>query len=71
MYLRNWVRSGIKKVGDLRFINGKIGEAYLHQIIQRQTNIHSELMLVKKAWNHILTCLQMIMVCLIIVIVRQ
>ena len=27
LYLRNWIRSGVNKVGDLQFINGKVNEA--------------------------------------------
>ena len=49
LYLRNWIRSGVNKVGDLQFINGKVNEAYLYEVIQWKTNIHSEILMVKKA----------------------
>jgi len=49
LYLRNWIRSGVNKVGDLKFIDGKVDEAYLYQVVQRKTNIHAEILLVKKA----------------------
>ena len=49
LHLRNWIRSGVNKVGDLQFINGKVNEAYLYEIIQWKTNIHSEILMVKKA----------------------
>ena len=36
-------------MGDLQFINGKVNEAYLHEIIHWKTNIHYEILMVKKA----------------------
>ncbi len=49
LLLRNWIRSGVNNVGDLKYINGDLDEAYVYTIIQNQTNIHAEIMMMKKA----------------------
>ena len=50
LFLRNWIRSGINKISDLRFQNdGKLDEAYVYDIIQSKINIHMEILMVKKA----------------------
>ncbi len=49
LFLRNWIRSGINKIGDLRLDYGKVDPTYLYRTIEKQTNIHTEIALVKKA----------------------
>ena len=60
LYLRNLICSGANKVGDLQFMNGKVDEAYLYEIIQWKRNIHSEILMVKRAlepYSHVLVIL--------------
>ena len=57
LYLRNWIRSGVNKVGDLQFMNGKVNELLPYGIIPKKTNIHAEILMVKRAlepYSHIL-----------------
>ena len=49
LFLRNWIRSGVRKVGDLIFTNGVLDERSMYQRIMCKRNIHCEIMLVKKA----------------------
>ena len=49
LFLRNWIHSGVSKIGDLEFVDGKLDEAYLYRIIADQSNKHAEIMIVKKA----------------------
>ena len=49
LFLRNWIRSGIRKVGDLVFINGTLDENDIHQKLISKQNMYSEIMIVKEA----------------------
>ena len=49
LFLRNWIRSGIRKVGDLVFINGTLDENDIHQKLISKQNVYSEIMIVKEA----------------------
>jgi hypothetical protein len=49
LFLRNWIRSGIRVISDLRFIDGKLDEQFLYNTIRDKTNIHIEIATVKKA----------------------
>ena len=49
LFLRNWIQSGVWKVGDLIFTNGVLDERSMYQRIMCKRNIHCEIMLVKKA----------------------
>ena len=49
LFLRNWIRSGVRKVGDLIFTNGVLDERSMYQRVMCKRNIHCEIMLVKKA----------------------
>ena len=31
LFLRNWIRSGVNRVSDLEFIDGKLDENYIYQ----------------------------------------
>ena len=49
LFLRNWIRSGIRKVGDLVFIDGTLDENDIHQKLISKQNMNSEIMIVKEA----------------------
>ena len=49
LFLRNWIRSGVNYVRDLKFVDGKLDENFVYQTISMQGNIFSEVMIVKKA----------------------
>ena len=49
LFLRNWIRSGVRVIGDLRFKNGILDEQFAYQKIACKQNIHCEIMLVKHA----------------------
>ena len=47
LFLRNWIRSGVNKISDLKFVDGKL-EKYIYQKIGFSGNILIEAFLVKK-----------------------
>ena len=49
LFLRNWIRGGIRKVGDLKFKHGILDETFIFQKITCKTNLYTEIMLVKNA----------------------
>ena len=49
LLLRNWIRSGVRVVGDLVFTNGTLDVQFAYQKIACKQNIHCETMLVKHA----------------------
>ena len=49
LFLRNWIRSGVRVIGDLRFKNGILDEQFAYKKIACKQNIHCEIMLVKHA----------------------
>ena len=49
LFLRNWIRSGVNKLEDLRFINGVLDETHIHQKINNKQNIYVEIILLKQA----------------------
>ena len=49
LFLRNWIRSGVKKIGDLVFSNGILNEQFVYEKVACKQNILCEIMLVKKA----------------------
>ena len=49
LFLRNWIRSGVRVVGDLMFTNGTLDVQFVYQKIACKQNIHCEIMLVKHA----------------------
>ena len=58
LFFRNWVRSGVNKVRDLKFVNGVLDEEYIFRKIADKSNIYCELALVKKALYPFKTALQ-------------
>ena len=49
LFLRNWIRSGVNKVGDLKFVDGKLNIDYIFQKIRLQANILTESLLCRDA----------------------
>ena len=49
LFLRNWIRGGIRKVGDLVFSNGILDERSLYHKLTMRQNIYCDIMLVKNA----------------------
>ena len=49
LYLRNWIRSGVRYVSDLRFKSGVLDERYVYNLIQDKRNIYTEVLTVKNA----------------------
>ena len=49
LFLRNWIRSGVNFVGDLKFIGGKLDTAYIIHKVKFRKNIWSELFAIKNA----------------------
>ena len=49
LFLRNWIRGGIRKVGDLKFKRGILDETFIFQKITCKMNLYTEIMLVKNA----------------------
>ena len=49
LFLRNWIHSGARKVGELTFTNGVFDERSMYHRIICKRNIHCEIMLVRKA----------------------
>lgn len=60
LYFRNWMRSGIWKLGDIRFRNGILDENFIYTSVQDKRNIYMEIATLKKALlpyrNHIAAC---------------
>ena len=57
LFLRNWIRSGVRVVGDLMFTHGTLDEQFACQKIACKQNIHCQIILVKHAlqpYEHIL-----------------
>ena len=49
LFLRNWIRSGINKIGDLKFVDGKLDTDFIFRKIRLQTNILTEILLCRDA----------------------
>ena len=49
LFLRNWIRGGIRKVGDLVFSNGILDERFIYQKLTVRQNIYCDILLVKNA----------------------
>ena len=49
LFLRNWIRRGIRKVGDLVFSNGILDERFIYQKLTVRQNIYCDILLVKNA----------------------
>ena len=47
--LRNWIRSGVRLVGDQPFRNGVLDENEMYNMLHNKTNMYCEVMLVKTA----------------------
>ena len=49
LFLRNWIRSGVNKIKDLSFVDGKLDVHHMYRKIRTHTNIHSEVLMCRKA----------------------
>ena len=49
LFLRNWIRSGIRNVGDIMFVNGIPDADYIYQKLVCKENMYSEIMMVMEA----------------------
>ena len=49
LFLRNWIRSGVNRIGDLRFVDGKLDTNFMYQKITQRRNILSEILMVREA----------------------
>ena len=49
LFLRNWIRSGINKISDLKFVNGELDEINIYNKIKIKSNIHVEILTLKNA----------------------
>ena len=49
LFFRDWIRSGVRKISDLRFRDGVLDENYIYNTIRNQQNIYMQIAIVKKA----------------------
>ena len=49
LFLRNWIRSGVNGIKDLRFVDGKLDENFVLHKIRDSNNIWQEMFIVKNA----------------------
>jgi hypothetical protein len=49
LFFQNWIKSGIKKLSHLKFINGCIDENFIYNTVRNKSNIHMEILTLKNA----------------------
>ena len=49
LFFRNWIRSGVNKVSDLQFIDGKLNVNYAYQRVRYKSNIIAEIRQIQEA----------------------
>ena len=49
LFLRNWIRSGVNKVRDLCFVDGKLDVDRMYDKIVHKGNIYTEILTVRKS----------------------
>ena len=49
LFLRNWIRSGIRNVGDIMFVNGIPDAHYIYQKLVCKENMYSEILMIMEA----------------------
>ena len=49
LFLRNWIRSGVNKIGDLRLVDGKLDIHYMYRKIASHINRYSEVLMCREA----------------------
>ena len=49
LFLRNWIRSGVNKISDLHFVDGKLDLIRMYDIIVFKSNILTELLTMREA----------------------
>ena len=54
LFLRNWIRSGVNRIGDLRFLDGKLDTNFMYQKIRQRRNIISEILIVRETLHYLI-----------------
>ncbi len=49
LFLRNWIRSGVNQICDLKFVNGKLDVDYMYGKINHKQNVLSEIFTIRQA----------------------
>ena len=49
LFLRNQIRSGVNKIKDLSFVDGKLDVHHMDRKIGGHTDVHSEVLMCRKA----------------------
>ena len=49
LFFRNWIRSGIRKVSDVLFMNGILDENHINQKLVYKQNMYAEIMTMEDA----------------------
>jgi len=49
LFLRNWIRSGINRIGDLQFKDGVLDDEFIFNTVKDKLNLYAEIMMVKHA----------------------
>ena len=49
LFLRNWIRSGVRNVGDIMFVNGIPDAHYIYQKLVCKENMYSEILMIMEA----------------------
>ena len=54
LFFRNWIQSGVNKVSDLHFVDGKLNMKRMYDVIIFKHNILSELLTMRQALQNLL-----------------
>ena len=49
LFFRNWIRSGVRKISQLKFIDGILDEKHIYENVRCKQNIYIEIQIVKQA----------------------
>ena len=49
LFFKGWNECNLVKVGNLKFVNGKVDDEFILQTVQNKTNIIAEIAMIKKA----------------------
>jgi hypothetical protein len=52
LFFKHWLQCKIFKIGNLRFIEGKLDEQYILEKVENKTNIYSEISILRDALKH-------------------
>ena len=51
LFFKTWIKAGVKAIGNLKFINGKLDEKYLMNIIKDHRNFYQEINILQQAFK--------------------